>query len=325
MNNTSRTARLELLLIGMVAIVFAVLELYIDSFQRLVIWATENEALLVTEIMTLAIVLSIGLSIYAWRRWREAILLEADKVRLQQTVSVEQDAKRLIQSYADAVTLGQEAERRRLARELHDDTIQRLIFLNQRVELAAFDHAQSSAASDLDEMQGVIDGIIGSLRQFIQELRPTYLDELGLVAALGSLAKKVRERSDLFVEFDVTGVSCRVSESIELALYRIVQSAVGNVIQHANASQVEVWLDFRPNQITLKIEDDGDGFKQTAEAELVTGGHFGLIGMRERAQLLGASYQIESPVGEGTLITVCVPLGLRPSDHPSMLPEHVDR
>lgn len=308
MNNRSRTARFELVLIGLIATVFAIIELYIDSFQRLVIWAAENETLLVTEIVTLAIVLSIGLSIYAWRRWREAIALEAEKARLQQTVSVEQDAKWLIQSYADAMTRGQEVERRRLARELHDDTIQRLIFLNQRVELAAFDHANSSAASDLHEMQVVIDGIIGSVRQFIQALRPPYLDELGLIAALRTLVKKTREGTDLLIEFEATGDSCRLSESIELALYRIVQSALGNVVQHANASQVVVGLDFRPNVITLKIEDDGDGFENANETTFVKEGHFGLIGMRERAQLLGASYQMQSTMGEGTTIVVIVPL-----------------
>ncbi|MEM7116079.1 MAG: sensor histidine kinase [Chloroflexota bacterium] len=308
MSNSSRTARFELLLIAVVAIVFAVLELYIDSFQRLVSWAAENEALLVTEILTLAIVLATGLSIYSWRRWRELVASEADRARLKETVSVEQDAKRLIQSYADAVTRGQEAERRRLARELHDDTIQRLIFLNQRVELAAFDYADLPAAVDLQEMQGVVNSIIVSLRRFIQELRPTYLDELGLVAALHMLIKETRERTDLLIEFETVGDSCRLTEPIELALYRITQSALTNVIQHADASQVQVVLDFQPDNVALAIEDDGRGFVIGNDKLLVREGHFGLIGIRERAQLLNATYDIESVVGQGTHICVRVPL-----------------
>ena len=222
---SSRSAQIELLVIAIVAIAFAIFELYVDSFQRLVIWAAENETLLVTEIVTLAIVLAIGFSIYSWRRWREVVVLEADKALLQKTMSSEQDAKQLIRSYADAIIRGQEAERHRLARELHDDTIQRLIFLNQRVELAAFDHSQSPAAKDLHEMQGVIDSIIGSVRRFIQELRPTYLDELGLVPALATLIKEARERTDLFIEFETIGKKDRLNESVELALYRIVQSS----------------------------------------------------------------------------------------------------
>ncbi len=308
MTNNSRKARFELLIIAGVAFVFAVLELYIDSFQRLVIWAAQNEALLVTEVVTLALVLAVGLAIYAWRRWREAVALEADKMRLQQTVTVEQDANRLMRSYADAVTRGQEAERRRLARELHDDTIQRLILLNQKVELAAFDHAGSRAAGDLFEMKGVLTETIDSVRHFIQELRPTYLDELGLTAALGSLIKQTRERTELLIEFEAPGDVCRLSESLELALYRIVQSALANVVQHADASMVTVVLDFRPNSIQLTIQDDGIGFKHVDESKLVADGHFGLIGMRERAELIGATYQINSTPNVGTTIEISVPL-----------------
>ena len=309
MKNNSRAARYELSLIALVAIVFAIVEwLYIDSLQAIVTFAALNEALLVTEIFTLAVLLSIGLSIYSWRRWREAVKLEADRTRLENKVTAEKDAKRVMHLYAEEVTRGQEAERRRLARELHDDTIQQLIFLNQRVELAAFDHAESSAAADLNEMEGIIHGIIVSVRGFIQELRPSYLDELGLVAALSSLIKKTRERTDLLIEFDAVGESCRLSETIELALYRIAQSALSNVIQHANASQANVVLEFRPNSVMLTIEDDGDGFNPSEdESKLVTEGHFGLIGMRERAQLLHADYALRSTLGEGTRITVTVP------------------
>ena len=304
MSNHSRKARLELLIIGLVALVFAILELYIDSFQRLVIWAAQNEALLVTEIVTLALVLAVGLSIYAWRRWREAVALEADKVRLQQTVTSEQDASRLMRSYADAVTQGQEAERMRLARELHDDTIQRLILLNQKAGLSAYDHEESEAAADLQTMQEMIGETIDHLRLFIHELRPTYLNELGLVTALGSLVKETRERSELLVEFETSGNVCRLDEATELSLYRIVQSALSNVVQHAEATTVEVRLDFRPNSINLTIEDDGQGFTYVDEVALATEGHYGLIGMRERAELLGAQYAIESSPATGTKISV---------------------
>lgn len=306
---TNRKARLELYFIFAVALVFAVLELYIDSFERFVGWAAENETLLVTEVLTLAIVLSTGLSIYAWRRWREVVRLEADKVRLQRSVSLEQDAARLMRSYAEAVTRGQETERRRLARELHDDTIQRLIVLNQRVELAAFDHADSAAATDLTHMQGLISEMIDHLRDFVQALRPTYLDELGLTAALRALVKKSRERTDALLELEVLGQEARLDESIELALYRIVQSGLSNILQHAKADMGRVVLDFRPKSaVHLTIEDDGQGFTSFDEAQLVKKGHFGLIGMRERAELIGAEYKLRSKAREGVQISIKIPL-----------------
>lgn len=305
---TNRKAQFELLIIAAVAFGFAILELYIDSFVRFVRWAAENESLLATELFTLAIVLSIGLSIYAWRRWREAVTLEADKARLQKSVSAEKESVQLVRSYADAIMQGQEAERRRLARELHDDTIQRLIVLNQRVELAAFDHANSEAAADLEQMQMLIGGIIGDVRRFVQELRPTYLDELGLVAALGALIKSTRGRTDMLLEFMVEGEHDRLSEEVELALYRIVQSGLANIIQHAEATAAQVLIKFEPSRVHLTIEDDGVGFAAVEEKKLVADGHFGLIGMRERAVLLGATYGVVSVPDAGTKITVDVPL-----------------
>lgn len=306
---TNRKARLELYFIFAIALVFAVLELSIDSFERFVLWAVANESLLVTEVFTLAIVLAVGLSIYSWRRWNEIVRLENDKVWLQRSVSQEQDAARLMRSYAEAVTRGQESERRRLARELHDDTIQRLIVLNQHVELAAFDHAESSAAADLAQMQILITETIDHLRYFVQALRPTYLDEFGLTAALRMLIKKTRERSDILFEFDVLGAEKRLDESVELALYRIVQSGLSNIVQHANASVGWVVVDFRPkNALELTIEDDGEGLPSFDETQLVKRGHFGLIGMRERAELIGAEYRLHSQAREGVQIQVRVPL-----------------
>lgn len=305
---SNRSARFELLIIGVVALTFAILEVYIDSFERLVVWAAENESLFVTELLTLAILLSIGLSIYSYRRWREIVRLEQDKVRLEKTVTVEQDANKLLHLYSNAVTQGQEAERRRLARELHDDTIQRLILLNQKVELAAFDHAESPAAEDLLQMQTVIDDTIGYVRHFIQELRPSYLDELGLVAALRNLTKQTRERTDLFVECEVSGSVPRLNEAIELGLYRIAQSALANVVQHAEASDVRVGLTYMPEKIQLDVEDDGQGFVFKSDTDLAREGHYGLMGMRERAEIIGAQFLLYSKPDDGAHIKVIVPL-----------------
>lgn len=307
MTINNRRAKYELLLVCLVALFFSVLELYVDSFERLIIWASQRESLLLTEFVTIALVFAVGLAIYSWRRWRELAILDAERVRLQKTVGEEQNAKALSRSYAEAVTRGQEAERQRLARELHDDTIHKLILLNQKVGLSAFDHADSVAAADLLEMQSLIDETISHLRGFIQELRPTYLDELGLVTALTSLIRKTRERTELLIEFELIGEPYRLNEGVELALYRIVQAALSNVVLHAGASIASVILNIQPHQIELTIEDDGCGFDYNDTDRWVAEGHFGLVGIRERAEMLGATYQIDSTPNVGTKILISVP------------------
>ncbi len=304
---SNRAATFELLLIAIVAITVAILELYIDTFERLVVWMAENEALLITEILTFAIVLAVGLAIYAWRRWRESIALEDEKGRLERRVGREQDATRAMRTYADAVTRGQEAERHRVARELHDDTIQRLIVLNQHVELAAFDYADGPVAGELQTIETLLNGIIGNVRRVIRELRPTYLDELGLVPALRTLVKDTREQGDELIEFDVMGTEVRLTETVEIALYRITQTALANIRQHAEASQAGVVIAFSPNYIRLSIEDDGKGFDIPDQQALARGDHFGLLGMQERAELIGAEFKIESAVGDGTRIFLKLP------------------
>lgn len=308
MKNINRSAKIELILIGIVALTFSILELYIDTFERLVIWAAENESLFITELLTLAILLSIGLSIYSYRRWQEIVQLEKDKNLLQETVLVEQDANQFLRLYSDAVTEGQETERRRLARELHDDTIQRLILLNQKVELAVFDLADSAASTQLHAMQTVIAETIYHVRHFIQELRPSYLDELGLVPTLRNLTKQTRERTDLFIEFEMEGNTPRLNESIELGLYRITQSALANIIQHANASMVQIKIRYDPKAIQLDITDDGDGFMKRDEISFARDGHYGLLGMKERAELIGAQFILQTEKKEGTTISIHVPL-----------------
>lgn len=312
MSNRSRKARMELMLIGLVALVFSILELYIDTFERIVIWAAENESLLITEILTLTIVMTVGLSIYSWRRWREAIILEDDKVQLQRTVSKEKDNNRLMRFYAEAVTQGQEAERRRLARELHDDTIQRMIMLNQQVSLVAYDHSDTVAAHDIQKMSVLIDETIDTLRDLIRALRPTYLDELGLVAALNTLIKETRKNSDFLVEFDALGNVGRLNEAIELAIYRIVQTALANIRQHAEATSATVMLDFQPNCLLLVIQDDGKGFDISDRTTFISNGRFGIIGMQERAELIGGTFEIKSEKRSGTTVSVEVPISSYP-------------
>jgi signal transduction histidine kinase len=210
-----------------------------------------------------------------------------------------------MQNYIAAITRSQEDERRRLARELHDDTIQTLIALRQRAEIAqgALGKDPVLASARLTELKDLLDGALGSVRRFVRDLRPTYLEELGLIPALEMLARESGAR------FSVEGEDMRLDPERELALFRIVQEALHNVAKYARAKNLSVSLAFDAGEATATIEDDGIGFAapETPTA-YARNGHFGLMGMQERAQLFGGSVYVKSAPGGGTKVVAFVPL-----------------
>jgi signal transduction histidine kinase len=215
-----------------------------------------------------------------------------------------QMAQQGLRDYLGALTAGQEEERHRLARELHDDTIQSLIALNQRIQLAQT-RATGEAAAQLAEMGMMTTATIADLRRLTRDLRPSYLDDLGLVPALELLARDQSAALKLPVFFETSGEIRRPAPETELAFYRIAQEALRNVGRHASANRALISLDFSPEAITLTIRDDGTGFDPAERAaELALGGHFGLLGARERAEAVGARLEVESAPGKGTAIRV---------------------
>jgi len=215
-----------------------------------------------------------------------------------------QMAQQGLRDYLGALTAGQEEERHRLARELHDDTIQSLIALNQRIQLAQT-RATGEAAAQLAEMGNMATATIADLRRLTRDLRPSYLDDLGLVPALELLARDQSAALELPVTFETSGEIRRPAPNTELAYYRIAQEALRNVGRHASANRAAITLDFTPEAITLTIRDDGTGFIPAERAaELALGGHFGLLGARERAEAVGARLQVESAPGKGTAVRV---------------------
>jgi signal transduction histidine kinase len=142
------------------------------------------------------------------------------------------------------------------------------------------------------------------VRRFSRALRPLYLEDLGLAPALELLAKESA------VGFTLVGVPRRVKPDVELALYRIAQESLSNARRHAHATQVEVTLVFGHDQVRLTISDDGAGFKLPASlTALARNGHFGLMSMQERAQLVGARLELDTARDQGTSITVTAPAG----------------
>lgn len=228
--------------------------------------------------------------------------LQRELIHLAQKV---QSAQKSLHSYIGAITTGQEEERRRLARELHDDTLQSLIALKQRVQLANMNSQNEVASKSLNEIETLAEETIGNLRRLTRALRPIYLEDLGLVAALEMLAREMGQVTGFAVEFRCHGVERRLSPAAELALYRIAQEAVSNVARHAEARQAMVSIAFSSHTVKLEVADAGKGFEiPKSPADFAPGGHFGLLGMYERAELIGADLGIQSSPEDGTRVVV---------------------
>jgi signal transduction histidine kinase len=214
-------------------------------------------------------------------------------------------AQQNLRGYLGAITAGQEEERRRLARELHDETIQSLIALNQQTQLAQIALEDHEALQQLTEMQAMTAQMIADLRRLTRDLRPSYLEDLGLIPALDMLTRDTSKALNLPVVFKPSGADRRLKPEVELALYRMVQEALSNVARHAHASSAEVRLGFEPDSIALIVSDNGCGFiVPESPAEMAPTGHYGLLGLHERAELIGGLLSIHSEPNQGTRVEV---------------------
>jgi signal transduction histidine kinase len=205
---------------------------------------------------------------------------------------------------ADSRQLAAAEERARLARDLHDETIQSLVALARQLDLLALDLPNAETASErLERVQTLLASTIDGVRRLSQNQRPAALEDLGLVAALRAHADAWAELG-LDVHFEVQGQPRRVPAAIEYAVYRVAQEALSNVSRHADVSQVDVELCFSPQELTLSVIDAGRGF-----ATRSTPPGQGLLGMRDRAAEIGAELEISSSShGRGTRVRLWVPL-----------------
>lgn len=229
--------------------------------------------------------------------------LQKELVEMSRKVQAAQDG---LHDYIGAITSGQEEERLRLARELHDDTIQSVIALKQRVQLAERSVKDQKGKQSLRELEGLAEQTVENLRRIIRALRPIYLEDLGLVTALEML---VRETKTMQVDFQRTGQEKRLDHEVELALYRISQEAMSNVARHSKASQVTLKILFSEMEFVLEVSDNGIGFAlPPSPTDFAPSGHFGLLGMKERAELIGGRLEIQSETDKGTRLSVRVPI-----------------
>jgi signal transduction histidine kinase/YHS domain-containing protein len=210
-------------------------------------------------------------------------------------------------AYIAALSTAQEAERGRLARELHDDVVQQLIALVQGVDRVQrlMERDPSQAAERLREMRTGMTTLVEELRAVIGALRPPALEELGLLPALELLFQRNSGAAPA-VSLTVTGAPRRLAPQSELALFRIAQEAWSNILRHAQARRVTVTLDYTRDWLLATIADDGVGFAPPA-AKSAPDGHWGVRGMRERAELAGGHLHVMSRPGHGTRIEMHIP------------------
>jgi two-component system, NarL family, sensor histidine kinase UhpB len=232
--------------------------------------------------------------------------LEADTHELEQS---QQLTERLTQQVISA----QEEERRRIARELHDETAQALATLGIYIDTVLSTDTQQIAPSlhaGLRRVREVVDRTLVGVRTIIADLRPSLLDDLGLAAALRWQVQNRLEAAGIRADLQIRNEGRRLPAAVETALYRILQEAITNVLKYASASYVEIDLDLSHDDVvTARIEDDGRGFdRATIRAMTEPGRGVGIFGMHERANLVGGTIQIDSAPGEGTELRIAIPL-----------------
>jgi PAS domain S-box-containing protein len=202
----------------------------------------------------------------------------------------------------------QEEERKRIARELHDQLGQQVCALSLKLSALKRAHgAQANLGEQLDSLQAITKGIVADVDFLVRELRPTALDDHGLVDALTSYVKNWSKHFGIHVEMHTIGLEeDRLPNEIESILYRVTQEALTNIAKHAGALNVAIVLEHRNNHVSLIVEDDGNGFDIEQEHNTQQRGA-GLIGMHERVTLVGGTVGIESTRGDGVTVIIRIP------------------
>lgn len=206
----------------------------------------------------------------------------------------------------------QEEERKRMARDIHDGPAQSMANVVFRIEFCEklFDIEPERVRDELRDLKEVVTNNLHDVRKIIFDLRPMALDDLGLAPALKRYIDNFREKNQLEVNLSILGKDFRLESVLEIAVFRLIQEALNNVIKHADASLVNVTLEMNPDSVIASVEDNGSGF-ELPSINYTQGSHYGLISMRERVILLDGEMEIISKPGQGTKLTFNLPARLR--------------
>ena len=200
----------------------------------------------------------------------------------------------------------QETERQRLSRQIHDGPAQALsnFILQTEIAMRLMDVDASQAREELNNLKASAMGTFQKVRNFIFELRPMMLDDLGLVPTVRRYVDAFKEQTGLDISMTVTGSERRLEPYVEVMLFRAIQELLGNAARHAQATMVRVLLDMGQERIRVSVDDNGKGFDPES---LQQGNNLGLRLIRERTEMLGGNFEIDSNIGKGTRISFAVP------------------
>ncbi len=239
--------------------------------------------------------------------------LELERLVMERTLKI-RESKQRIQNLLKKVITSQEEERKRISRELHDETLQDLSAILMRVDMCRL-YPQNISVEKIEEVRNITLKAIDGIFNIIQNMRPSILDDLGLEAAIRWLLNSHLKEKGIgyFVRIDDRIKNMRFSPEIEIAIFRIIQEAISNIARHSNAENAFINMKLTDKNIVVEIEDDGDGFDIYSvfnEAAMAnrTGRGLGLLGMKERASLIGGRLKICSSRDAGTRVTLKIPL-----------------
>jgi len=228
-----------------------------------------------------------------------------------QDITEEKQLQEDMHFYGQLITRAQEDERKRIARELHDEVSPPLLLLTQRLDSIASrtrPELPDSIKEDLEDLRNQTIEALEGLRRCAQDLRPRILDDLGLVAALEWMSGSLVEDCGIDARVEVIGTERGLPTEVQLLLFRIAQEALSNIRRHAEASAAKVQLEFGDDNITLTVSDNGRGFEVPERIEGLAGvGRLGIMGMSERTRLLHGTLEIKSELGKGTQVIIKVP------------------
>jgi PAS domain S-box-containing protein len=225
-------------------------------------------------------------------------------------VTQEKQQQENVRAYIQQITRAQEEERKRIARDLHDDVSPDIIILMQKLDnLTSTQRLKlSTVRESIEEVRGQAVKALESLRATAQGLRPRIIDDVGLVAALEWIAEELERDQKIQTRVETRNMERVLSPETQILLFRIAQEALNNIRKHARASMVTIRVEGGENNITMTVTDDGQGFEAPGKIEgMVSAGRLGLMGMHERARLLNGTLQIKSAPGKGTEVTVKIP------------------
>lgn len=234
--------------------------------------------------------------------------IPSDFQHIARDVTQERKLQEDLRLYANQISKAHEEERKRIARELHDDTIQAMVATSQRLDsLTSEEGISENLRKPLEELQRHIDESLMGTRRLMRDLRPPTLEYLGLPPALRELIAQLQEQSNIKINLRTKGSGRNFSPENELLIYRIVQEALRNIWRHSEATTAEVVVELGEDGTTITISDNGRGFDTDENQGLLEAGKLGLAGMKERARLLGGTLTIDSKLDSGTKVTLDIP------------------